>query len=366
MTAVLCVLASMGWAQTPLYFGDFNRDGKITAEDVAKLVDIAVGHGVPQVVLQDQVLDEVKAESLTLDKSELTVPQGDERLLQATLLPAATSNKEVVWTSADETVATVADGVVKALGQGSTEVKAMAADGSEVYATCVVTVGEPVDHFNGHEYVDLGIRIDGKKILWATTNIGAAKMADYGDYIAWGELAAKTDYSNEKYAYYKYFKAESATTDADGLKVTGKAAGYRWIDLGEDIAGTEYDAARAALGGDWRMPTKAEMKALMTQCTWTWGQMKDSQNAMIYGYKVEGNGNFIFLPATGYRYGSNFWSNAPSGKIVVITGCYWCSTDEPDFESYAQSMTFDSASRNGDFSLRSRGLAVRAVCAVDE
>lgn len=363
---MLCALSSLSWAQTPLYFGDFDRNGTITAEDVARLVEIAVGRDVPQVVIQDQLLDEVKAESLTLDKSELTVPQGDERMLQVTLGPSNTTNKEVIWTVADETVVMVTDGVVKALSQGSTEVKAMAADGSEVYATCVVTVGEPVDHFNGHEYVDLGIRIDGKKIMWATTNIGAAQMADYGDYIAWGEVAAKAEYTNNKYKYYKYFSADAATTDADGLKVTGRAAGYRWIDLGDDIAGTEYDAARAVLGGDWRMPTKVEMQALMNQCTWTWGQMKDSQNAMIYGFKVEGNGNFIFLPATGYRYGSDFWSNVLTGKLPVIAGLYWCSTAEPNYESYAQSMCFDSALKYADFSLRSRGLAIRAVCAVEE
>ena len=39
---------------------------------------------------------------------------------------------------------------------------------------------------NGHGYVDLGIRMDGKKILFATCNVGADSPEEYGDYFAWG------------------------------------------------------------------------------------------------------------------------------------------------------------------------------------
>lgn len=356
---MLWVSAMAGWAQQPLYFGDFNRDGKITAEDVARLVEIALGKSIPQVVLQGQLLDEVKAESLTLDKSELQIPQGAVRSLKATILPETATNREAVWTSADESIATVSKGQVKALTIGTTEVKAMAADGSEVFGVCTVTVGEPVDPFNGVAYVDLGIRIDGKKILWATTNIGGEKPADYGQYFAWGEVANKEDYTNSTYVHYQYFAATSATTDADGVKVAGTKAGYRYVDVGQEIGGTEYDVARTVLGGDWRLPTKAEMQALIAQCTWTWGQLKNSSKTMIYGYKVEGNGNFIFLPATGYYYGTYL-------SDVKTMGCYWCSALNAGYESYAESMTFDSATCRGDYSLRCRGLAVRAVCAVEE
>ena len=39
---------------------------------------------------------------------------------------------------------------------------------------------------NGHGYVDLGIRMNGKKILFATCNVGASSPEEYGDYFAWG------------------------------------------------------------------------------------------------------------------------------------------------------------------------------------
>lgn len=40
------------------------------------------------------------------------------------------------------------------------------------------------DPYNGHEYVDLGVVVDGKPVYWATTNIGAELPADYGLYFA--------------------------------------------------------------------------------------------------------------------------------------------------------------------------------------
>ena len=54
----------------------------------------------------------------------------------------------------------------------------------------------------------------------------------------------------------------------------------------------EYDVATANWGGSWRMPTLAEMKELINNCTWEW----TTQNG-VYGRKVTGpNGNSIFLP----------------------------------------------------------------------
>jgi len=48
----------------------------------------------------------------------------------------------VTWTSSDETVATVADGVVTALAAGTATITVTTTDGAKT-ATCTVTVAEP-------------------------------------------------------------------------------------------------------------------------------------------------------------------------------------------------------------------------------
>lgn len=140
---------------------------------------------------------------------------------------------------------------------------------------------------DGHEYVDLGLP---SGVKWATCNVGASKPEEYGDYFAWAETKTKKEYTKEN----------SKTCGKDRNDISGSS---------------RYDAARANWGGNWRMPTKAEMQELRDKCTWT----RTTQNGKN-GYKVTGpNGNSIFLPAAGRRYGSSL-------EYAGSNGYYWSST----------------------------------------
>ena len=176
---------------------------------------------------------------------------------------------------------------------------------------------------NGYASVDLGITIDGKKLLFATCNVGADSPEEYGDYFAWG--------ATEPY-YTSY------TMNGTKLTVTswkdGKSAGYAqanapfysgsayttYTTAGEVLA-AEHDAARANMGGEWRMPTKEEMKALYDNTTSTW--TADYNNTGIAGRIFTGKGDYanssLFLPAAGDFWGTSYGYGGSSGS-------YWSST----------------------------------------
>ena len=83
----------------------------------------------------------VLAEEIRLDRTAVTLTEGLSTTLTATVLPENTTLKDLVWTSSNETVATVdQSGNVAALVPGEAVVTATAADGSGVSATCTVTV----------------------------------------------------------------------------------------------------------------------------------------------------------------------------------------------------------------------------------
>ena len=84
-----------------------------------------------------------KVTRVSLDKTSLTLTVGDEETLTATVTPDKATNKDVTWTSSDPSVATVADGVVTAVGAGTATITATAADGSGKTAACTVTVERP-------------------------------------------------------------------------------------------------------------------------------------------------------------------------------------------------------------------------------
>ena len=86
----------------------------------------------------------ILAESITINKSELSLKLGESSLLTATVLPENATDRSIDWSSADETVATVDPaGNVTAVSVGTTTVTATCATG--LSATCTVTVEEDIE-----------------------------------------------------------------------------------------------------------------------------------------------------------------------------------------------------------------------------
>ena len=173
----------------------------------------------------------------------------------------------------------------------------------------------------GHGYVDLGL-----SVKWATCNVGATSPEDFGHYFAWGETSPKAEYTEENSLTY------------------GK-------DMSDISGNPQYDAATANWGGDWRMPTKEEMRELLNNCTWIW----TTQNG-VNGYNVKGpNGNSVFLPAAGYRDGSSLYGAGGYGY-------YWSSAPNDYDDGDACGLYFDSSYHlMGIDYYRSHGLSVRSV-----
>ena len=81
----------------------------------------------------------VDVTGVTLNKSEITLNIGQSSTLTPTISPSNATNKNVTWQSGDTSVATVTDGVVKAIGEGTTTITVTTKDGGFT-ATCSVTV----------------------------------------------------------------------------------------------------------------------------------------------------------------------------------------------------------------------------------
>lgn len=83
---------------------------------------------------------EVAASSIRLDQTELALSEGESATLKADTSPSNWKGN-VDWSSSDESVATVKDGVVTAVGEGTCTVTASA---GEVEAACQVTCRQTV------------------------------------------------------------------------------------------------------------------------------------------------------------------------------------------------------------------------------
>ena len=126
------------------------------------------------------------------------------------------------------------------------------------------------------EAVDLGL-----SVKWANCNLGARKEYETGYYFAWGETVPKASFSSGNHAY----------SNPGGL-----------IELAPGD-----DAARANLGGKWRMPTRWEMWELWDFVANGDGQLKyerrkaASGKSTVFGAVISNTttGKSIFLPCAG-------------------------------------------------------------------
>ena len=86
------------------------------------------------------VSNTVPVTSVTLNRSSLSLEEGQSASIYATVCPDNATNKNVNWTSSNNGVATVSGGVVTAVSKGSAKITATAADGSGCCDCCTVIV----------------------------------------------------------------------------------------------------------------------------------------------------------------------------------------------------------------------------------
>ena len=245
----------------------------------------------------------------------------------------------------------------------------------------VLNVGEMVvpDPFNGHDYVDLGIEVDGYKVLWATTNVGATTPEGYGYYFAWGETAPYYDAA----AWSADGKTGSFAVGGSVWKTTPKdysSKGYNWVNYawcnGSETTLTKYnnkesngtvdnkaqleladDAARKNWGGDWVMPTQAEWAALCDNTTnaWTTDYNGTGVKGRVFTSKKD-TSKSIFFPAAGDFLGTSIY-------YVGANGFYWSSSLYADDSKSAYYFSFGSGTVGSDYHGNNRyyGHSVRPV-----
>lgn len=134
----------------------------------------------------------VGVEEIKLDKTQITINEGDEETLTATVLPEDAENKNIVWESSNQEVATVENGKVSALTKGEATIYAKSQDNESVIAQCVVTVTKPVtavslDKESGVLYVGQEETLTAsvlpqdascKDILWSSSDNEVATVED--------------------------------------------------------------------------------------------------------------------------------------------------------------------------------------------
>ena len=189
------------------------------------------------------------------------------------------------------------------------------------------------------EAVDMGITVDGHKVLWASFNLGASTEYEYGDYYAWGETQTKETYS---WGNYKFSDGSGDERITKYFPKNDPWEKREWaLDTPPDGITSllpEDDVAHLKLGGGWRMPTREEFEALLSTSNNPrysgWGKvvnapgnLKDESGMLMKGFRIKykPNGNSIFLPLADYAGKEGVMHGTATWEGYHI-GMYWTSS----------------------------------------
>ena len=207
----------------------------------------------------------------------------------------------------------------------------------------------PGEIMNPLEYVDLDLP---SEKLWATKNVGADTPIDYGQYFQWGDTQGYTadqvgSGEGQKYFGWADYKYGNGASDPYSVEMTK----YNSTD-GKTVLDLSDDAARANMGGDWRMPTVDEFQELINNTNSTWATIGG-----ISGRKFTSKINsskYIFIPTAGNcSYGNR--------NDVGFGGHVQSASLNSSNVTYAQKLVFNSGGIDVYGGSRCIGYSVRGI-----
>ena len=159
--------------------------------------------------------------------------------------------------------------------------------------------------------VDLGL-----SVKWSKCEMGREDFDDFNDlvygklfYVRWGSVL--DNYYSRNDVGYEYWDVDNRS----------------YINIGNEISGTQYDIAHAKLGGHWRLPTKAEVEELISNCNVTFDERE-------YQYEYT-SGSTTYIVHSFYNFAVLQSKNNNNG-IKIRAGSYWTGTLDENQDDYVE------------------------------
>jgi uncharacterized protein YjdB len=277
---------SVTWSSSNTAVATVDANGKVTA--------VAAGEAVITVTTTDGnktatctvtvTSTTIPVESITLDKTELNLVEGQTATITATVSPDNATNKVVTWRSRSTAVATVdANGNVTAVAAGTTMIIA-SADGEMAFCDITVTAGTVAIESVSLNKSTLSLEEGTSETLTATVNPSNATDKS----VTWSSSnsAVATVDANGKVTAVAAGEAEITVTTTDGAKtatcavtVTASAVAVESVSLNKTelslIVGAEETLTATVL------PENADNKAV------TWSSSDESVATVDANGKVK-------------------------------------------------------------------------------
>ena len=214
------------------------------------------GSGVSNVgvSLSQAGVSSIPVTGVSLNKTSLSMKPGDTETLSATVSPSNASNKSISWSSNNTSVATVSNGKVTAVGEGSARITVTTADGGFT-ASCNVTVTPTTYSISlDKSYMNwTSSQTHGQTVTVTTTNVSSwnAEITEGSSYFSVsrsGNVLTVTPNSQN-----------SGTSERTGKLTVSDAAGHassKTVSLTQSGQAPVYDITITPNGHTWNWSAK--------------------------------------------------------------------------------------------------------------
>ncbi|BCN29267.1 carbohydrate binding domain-containing protein [Anaeromicropila herbilytica] len=222
---------------------------------------------------------EVKVKSVTLALKSVDLYEGETKELEIEIKPDNATNKNVIWTSSNKEVATITNGLIQAVKEGTSTITAVAADGSGNKAECVVNVKKKLEETQPSQTSESDSNStanQGYKLVWEDDFNGTKLNTDNWNYEyhdpGWvnNELQKYTDSPDNIYVkdgdlVIKAIKTvdENGTHYTSGRINTQNKHDYKY---GRFEVRAKVPSGKGFLPAFWMMPTDENLYGQWPKC----------------------------------------------------------------------------------------------------
>lgn len=175
--------------------------------------------------------ESIQVKEISLNRSKITLDRGETYQLKAEITPSDAKDKNITWKSKNEKIATVKNGVVKAVGKGETVITATTSNGKTDECTVVVLNNDT--------------KKDGKRRSYSLEEIKSK-----------GKNKKQTDSKDTKKADSKKADSKKDESKKDNKKVSEPSASAKMKDrIFNDVreSDTRYKAINSVYEKGWMM-----------------------------------------------------------------------------------------------------------------
>jgi len=301
------------------------------------------------------------AESIALDKTEISLKANESAMLVATLLPESTTEKSVMWTSLNESVATVdANGLVTTIAVGEAIITATTNDGSNLSASCKVTVIPTLAESIVLDKTAISLKANESAMLVATV-LPESTTDKSVMWTSLNESVATVDANGLVTAIAVGEAIITATTnDGSNLSASCKVSVVPTLVTSIEVTPTEYEGVE---GSEFQL-TAIILPEEATNKNVNWSSSDEAIANVSEGglVKVLKEGNTEITAST--TDGSNLTATC---KITVLTGIDGVSDDNIVVATNGNYIIVSSAPKNVDVNVYSNnGTLIRSVKSAGE